>query len=86
MPKKIYYLTTEILPFADVTSLARFSTSLARFSTSYIKVENLSRNDRPDSQPQNTRLKNLASEVKNLASEVENLARNSWLNSQPCPG
>ena len=31
MPKKIYYLTTEILPFADVTSLARFSTLVPLF-------------------------------------------------------
>ena len=31
MPKKIYYLTTEILPFADVTSLARFSTIVPLF-------------------------------------------------------
>ena len=26
MPKKLYYLTTEIVPFANVTSLAMFST------------------------------------------------------------
>ena len=26
MPKKIYYLTTEIVPIANVTSLAMFST------------------------------------------------------------
>ena len=31
MPKKIYYLTTELLPFADVTSLARFSTLVPLF-------------------------------------------------------
>ena len=31
MPKKIYYLTTEIIPFADVTSLARFSTLVPLF-------------------------------------------------------
>ena len=26
MPKKLYFLTTEIVPFANVTSLAMFST------------------------------------------------------------
>ena len=28
MPKKLYYLTTEIIPFANVTSLAQFSTRI----------------------------------------------------------
>ncbi len=28
MPKKLYYLTTEIIPFANVTSLAEFSTKV----------------------------------------------------------
>ena len=28
MPKKLYYLTTEIIPFADVTPLAEFSTKV----------------------------------------------------------
>ena len=28
MPKKLYYLTTEIIPFADVTPLAEFSTKI----------------------------------------------------------
>lgn len=31
MPKKLYYLTTEILPFANVTSLAEFSTKVPLF-------------------------------------------------------
>ena len=28
MPKKLYFITTEIIPFANVTSLAEFSTKI----------------------------------------------------------